>query len=78
MRNIETRRTNVVAENGGLLELMSNARLDEKKNQHLLFSARLTSLASHAQKNGCSTAEIIELLRTEAEQLEHSAQELAI
>ncbi|WP_409311528.1 DUF2732 family protein [Pectobacterium sp. B1J-3] len=78
MRNVQTRRTNMVAENGGLLELMRNARLDEKKNQHLAFSMRLSALTVHFQQKGYSAVEIIELLRKEAERFEHSAQELAI
>ncbi|MEH0833294.1 DUF2732 family protein [Pectobacterium cacticida] len=78
MRNIETRRTNVVAENAGLLELMRNARLDEKKDQHFSFALRLSALAIHFQQKGYSAVEIIELLRKEAERFEHSAQELAI
>lgn len=78
MRNIETRRTNVVAENGALLELMRNARLEEKKDQHFSFAMRLSTLTVHFQQKGYSATEIIELLRKEAERFEHSAQELAI
>ncbi|GKW28012.1 DUF2732 family protein [Pectobacterium brasiliense] len=78
MRNIETRRTNVVAENGGLLELIKDARLEEKKDQHFSFAMRLSALAIHFQQKGYTAVEIIELLRKEAERFEHSAQELAI
>ncbi|MFJ5341630.1 DUF2732 family protein [Pectobacterium sp. CHL-2024] len=78
MRNIETRRTNAVADNGALLELMRNARLEEKKDQHFSFAMRLSALTVHFQQKGYSATEIIELLRKEAERFEHSAQELAI
>ncbi|GKW23469.1 hypothetical protein PEC311524_10630 [Pectobacterium carotovorum subsp. carotovorum] len=78
MRNIETRRTNVVADNGVMLELMKNARLEEKKDQHFSFAMRLSALTVHFQQKGYSATEIIELLRKEAERFEHSAQELAI
>lgn len=77
MRNIETRRTtSTVADNGALLELMRNARLDEKKEQHFSFAMRLSVLAIHFQQKGYSAVEIIELLRKEAERFEHSAQEI--
>ncbi|KFF72097.1 hypothetical protein IW01_05620 [Pectobacterium brasiliense] len=78
MRNLQTRRTNVVADNGALLELMRNARLEEKKDQHFSFAMRLSALTVHFQQKGYSATEIIELLRKEAERFEHSAQELAI
>ncbi|MDY4387741.1 DUF2732 family protein [Pectobacterium aroidearum] len=78
MRNIQTPSTNRVAGNSALLELMRNARLEEKKDQHFSFAMRLAGLAIHFQQKECSATEIIELLRKEAERFEHSAQELVI
>ncbi|MEQ9872120.1 DUF2732 family protein [Pectobacterium odoriferum] len=77
MRNIETRRTtSTVADNGALLELMRNARLDEKKDQHFSFALRLSALTVHFQQKEYSAPEIIELLRKEVDRFEHSAQEI--
>ncbi|WKA63676.1 DUF2732 family protein [Pectobacterium aroidearum] len=78
MRNIETHSANQVVDNGALLELMRNARLDEKKNQHFSFALRLASLIVFFQKKELSATEIIELLRKEVDRFEHSAQELEI
>lgn len=78
MKNIQTPSISKVAGNNALLELMRNARLEEKKDQHFSFAMRLTSLTIHFQQKEYSAVEIIELLRKEAERFEHSAQELAI
>ena len=75
MRNAEVK-TMQVAGSDALVELLKKARLEEKKDQHLGFSLRLAALSIHAQKNEFSTAEVIELLRKEAERFEHSSQEL--
>ncbi|MGB8667123.1 MAG: DUF2732 family protein [Serratia inhibens] len=56
--------------------LLNNARLDERKNQADLAAARLVRLAAHISKNGLTAIEAVELLRQEAEAIEHSAQEL--
>ncbi|UUE36540.1 DUF2732 domain-containing protein [Pectobacterium aroidearum] len=77
MRNVEVR-TMQVAGSDALVSLLGKARLEEKKDQRWAFSQRLAALALHAQQKECSAAEVIELLRKEAERFEHSAQELAI
>lgn len=56
--------------------LLNNARLDERKNQADLSAARLVRLAAHISKNGLTAIEAVELLRQEAEAIEHQAQEL--
>jgi hypothetical protein len=56
--------------------LLDNARLDERKNQADLAAARLVRLAAHITKNGLTAVEAVELLRQEAESIEHQAQEL--
>ncbi|MDC9820933.1 DUF2732 family protein [Pectobacterium polonicum] len=78
MKNIQTPSISKVAGNNALLELMRNARLEEKKDQHFSFAMRLSALTVHFQQKGYSATEIIELLRKEAERFEHSALELAI
>ncbi|MEI7340804.1 DUF2732 family protein [Pectobacterium brasiliense] len=75
MRNAEVREIKVDL-NEALIELLKKARLEEKKDQHLAFSLRLDALSIHAQKKELSTAEVIELLRKEAERFEHSSQEI--
>ncbi|AYH25813.1 hypothetical protein C5E20_00690 [Pectobacterium parmentieri] len=75
MRNAEVK-TIKVELNEALIELLKKARLEEKKDQHLGFSLRLAALSIHAQKKELSTAEVIELLRKEAERFEHSSQEI--
>lgn len=78
MKNTHARTTSTVADNSGLLELMRNARLEERKDQLLAFSLRLAALSIRVQKKECSAIEIIELLRDEAEQLAYSAQEIIV
>lgn len=56
--------------------LLDNARLDERKNQADLAAARLVRLAAHITKNGLTAVEAVDLLRQEAESIEHQAQEL--
>lgn len=75
MHNVETRNMNV-AENGALLSLLNNARLEEKRDQHLAMSVRIAKLTIQIQQKGMSVSEVIELLSQESERFEHSAQEI--
>jgi hypothetical protein len=59
-----------------IVVLLNTARLDERKNQAELAAARLVRLAAHITKNDLTTVEAVELLRQEAEAIEHHAQEL--
>ncbi|AIA71448.1 DUF2732 family protein [Pectobacterium atrosepticum] len=77
MRNSE-RKAMQVAGNDALVELLKKARQEEKKDQHLGFSLRLAALSIHAQQKEFSTAEVIELLRKEAERFEHSSHEIIV
>lgn len=56
--------------------VLLNVRIDERKNQADLAAARLMRLAAHITKNGLTAIEAVELLRQEAESIEHQAQEL--
>lgn len=56
--------------------VLLNVRIDERKNQADLAAARLVRLAAHITKNGLTAIEAVELLRQEAETIEHQAQEL--
>ncbi|TAI86893.1 DUF2732 domain-containing protein [Pectobacterium versatile] len=77
MRNAEVKAMQV-AGSDALVSLLGKARLEEKKDQHWSFSQRLAALALHAQQKEFSAAEVIELLRKEAERFEHSSQEIII
>ncbi|WP_196062770.1 MULTISPECIES: DUF2732 family protein [unclassified Serratia (in: enterobacteria)] len=59
-----------------VIVLLNTARLDERKNQAEVAAARLVRLASHIAQNGLNAIEAVELLRQEAEAIEHKAQEL--
>ncbi|MEL5452317.1 DUF2732 family protein [Serratia bockelmannii] len=56
--------------------ILLNVRIDERKNQADLAAARLVRLAVHISKNGLTAIEAVELLRQEAEAIEHQAQGL--
>ncbi|GAA3589024.1 DUF2732 family protein [Gibbsiella greigii] len=56
--------------------LLDNARIDERKNQADLAASRLLRLAAHIATKGLNAIEAVELLRQEAEVIEHQAQEL--
>ncbi|HFD2059436.1 DUF2732 family protein [Serratia marcescens] len=56
--------------------VLLNVRIDERKNQADLAAARLLRLAAHISMNGLTAIEAVELLRQEAETIEHQAQEL--
>ncbi|CAI1025539.1 DUF2732 domain-containing protein [Serratia quinivorans] len=56
--------------------VLLSVRIDERKNQADRTSARLVRLAAHITKNGLTAIEAVELLRQEAETIEHQAQEL--
>lgn len=75
MKNAEIK-TMQVAGSEALVSLLGKAHLEEKKDQHWAFSQRLAALALHAQQKEFSAAEVIELLRKEAERFEHSSQEI--
>ncbi len=75
MRNAEVKQMRV-ADNNALVGLLTKARLEEKKDQHLAFSVRLATLSIHAQQKEYSAVEIIELLRQESERFENSAREI--
>ncbi|WP_414483763.1 DUF2732 family protein [Serratia marcescens] len=57
-------------------DLLDSARIDERKNQSQVAAARLVRLAAHITQEGLTAVEAVELLRQEAEAIEHQAQEL--
>lgn len=74
MTNIENKK--IAASEDAVLMLLNKARNEQRKDGALSVSIRLEAIAIHAQKKEMNAAEIIELLRKEAERFQHAAQEL--
>lgn len=74
MRNIQTRKFKT--DDDALSALLSKAKTEQRSDDALSVSIRLTALAIHARKEEMSAVEIIELLDKEAERFENQAQEL--
>lgn len=73
MKNIEVREMKVEL---NLEVLLTNARMDERRNRGDVMAARLQNLANHIQDKELNHVEVAELLRKESELLQHQAQEL--
>ncbi|WP_168400620.1 DUF2732 family protein [Erwinia amylovora] len=73
MTNIENKK---IAASEDVLMLLNKARNEQRKDGALSVSIRLEAIAIYAQKKEMKAAEIIELLRKEAERFQHAAQEL--
>lgn len=56
--------------------LLNDARIDERKNQASVASARMVRIAAYIVTNDLSVSEAVELLRQEADAIENQAQEL--
>ncbi|EXU76005.1 DUF2732 family protein [Erwinia mallotivora] len=74
MRNIETR--NFKADEAVLTALLSKAKNEQRSDDALAVSFRLSAIAIHARKKELTATEIIELLDTEAVCFENQSQEL--
>lgn len=73
MKNIEVREMKVEL---NLEVLLTNARMDERRNRGEVMAARLQNLANHIQGKELNHAEVAELLRKESELIQHQTQEL--
>ncbi|MDU7481453.1 MAG: DUF2732 family protein [Hafnia alvei] len=73
MKNIEVREMKVEL---NLEVLLTNARMDERRNRGDVMAARLQNLANHIQDKELNHVEVAELLRKESELIQHQAQEL--
>lgn len=74
MKNIVTQKMTVADD--AVLLMLNKARNEQRKDDALLASVRLEKMAIHAQQNGLSAVEIIELIRQDAASFENAAQEL--
>lgn len=76
MRNIETRITKTGPDDAGLNQLLTDARMEERRARAAAMSARLDSLACHITSRQLNHVEAAELLRIAAENIQNEAQEI--
>lgn len=76
MRNIETRITKTGPDDAGLNQLLTDARVEERRARATAMAARLDSLACHISSRQLNHVEAAELLRITAENIQNEAQEI--
>ncbi|EAV2659020.1 DUF2732 family protein [Salmonella enterica] len=76
MRNIETRITKTGPDDAGLNQLLTDARMEERRARAAAMAARLDSLACHIMSRQLNHVEAAELLRIAAENIQNEAQEI--
>ncbi|EFD1677052.1 DUF2732 family protein [Citrobacter braakii] len=76
MRNIETRITETGPDDAGLNQMLTDARMEERRARAAAMAARLDSLACHITSRQLNHVEAAELLRIAAENIQNEAQEI--
>ncbi|HCZ2199388.1 TPA: DUF2732 family protein [Salmonella enterica subsp. enterica serovar Victoria] len=76
MRNIETRITKTRPDDVGLNQMLTDARMEERRARAAAMAARLDSLACHITSRQLNHVEAAELLRIAAENIQNEAQEI--
>lgn len=76
MRNIETRITKIGLDDAGLNQMLTDARMEERRARTAAMAARLDSLACHITSRQLNHVEAAELLRIAAENIQNEAQEI--
>lgn len=76
MRNIETCITKTGPDDAGLNQLLTDARMEERRARAAAMAARLDSLACHITSRQLNHVEAAELLRVAAENIQSEAQEI--
>ncbi|EDL6700737.1 DUF2732 domain-containing protein [Salmonella enterica subsp. diarizonae] len=76
MRNIETRITKTGPDDAGLNQMLTDARMEERRVRAAAMAARLDSLACHITSRQLNHVEAAELLRIAAENIQNEAQEI--
>lgn len=76
MRNIETRITKTGPDDAGLNQMLTDARMEERRERAAAMAARLDSLACHITSRQLNHVEAAELLRIAAENIHNEAQEI--
>ncbi|EML9723655.1 DUF2732 family protein [Klebsiella aerogenes] len=76
MRNIETRITKTGPDDAGLNQMLTDARMEERRARAAAMAARLDSLACHITSRQLNHVEAAALLRIAAENIQNEAQEI--
>lgn len=76
MRNIETRITKTGPDDAGLNQMLTDARMEERRARAAAMAARLDSLACYITSRQLNHLEAAELLRIAAENIQNEAQEI--
>ncbi|EEH2388901.1 DUF2732 family protein [Salmonella enterica] len=76
MRNIETRITKTGPDDAGLNQMLTDARMEERRARAAAMAARLDRLACHITSRQLNHIEAAELLRIAAENIQNEAQEI--
>lgn len=76
MRNIETRITKTGPDDAGLNQMLTDARMEERRSRAAAMAARLDSLACHITSRQLNHVEAAELLRIAAENIQNEVQEI--
>lgn len=76
MRNIETRITKTGPDAAGLNQMLTDARMEERRARAAAMAARLDSLACHITSRQLNHVEAAELLRIAAKNIQNEAQEI--
>lgn len=73
MRNIQSYQ--IKATDDALVALLTEAKVEERKDRALMVSVRLSALANHIASGEFSAVDAAELIRQEAARYEHEYQE---
>lgn len=76
MQNLETRITKTAPDDAGLNQMLTDARMEERRARAAAMAARLDSLACHITSRQLNHIEAAELLRIAAENIQNEAQEI--
>ncbi|EKQ7208983.1 MULTISPECIES: DUF2732 family protein [Citrobacter] len=76
MRNIETLITKTGPDDAGINQMLTDARMEERRARAAAMAARLDSLACHITSRQLNHVEAAELLRIAAENIQNEAQEI--
>lgn len=76
MRNIEIRITKTGPDDAGLNQMLTDARMEERRARAAAMADRLDSLACHITSRQLNHVEAAELLRIAAENIQNEAQEI--
>ncbi|HAT2735435.1 TPA: DUF2732 family protein [Citrobacter freundii] len=76
MRNIKTRITKTGPDDAGLNQMLTDARMEERRARAAAMAARLDSLACHITSRQLNHVEAAALLRIAAENIQNEAQEI--